>query len=274
MKHVLRILPLALFLTPFGALAHEVWLDTDKWQMEPADDLVVSLKNGEDFDGVELSWLDRRMTRFDMVTGDGVTPLQGRAGDIPAVQTTAPDAGLAVLAYASTHSTVRYKTWEKFMSFANHKDLARDIPDIAMFHQTNTLPLADFKEVYWRHSKALLGVADAKGTDRKLGLETEFVALTNPYTDDMSGGFRAVLLYQGSPRDLTQVEVFARAPDKSVTVTRLRTDAAGVVTVPVTAGHTYLLDSVVLRRPDPALAKLTGAIWETHWAALTFQVPQ
>jgi len=257
-----------------GAFAHEVWLDSAEWQLQPGDDLVVSLKNGEDFDGIELSWLDRRMTRFDSITDDDVTALQGRAGDIPAVQTVAPDEGLMVLAYSSTHSTVRYKTWEKFMSFAGHKDLARDIPEVALYHKANDLPFKDFKEVYWRHSKALLGIGDAKGKDRELGLETEFVAMSNPYTDDLANGFQAMLLYQGRPRDETQVEVFDRAPDKSVTVTRLRTDAGGVVTVPVIPGHTYLLDSVVLRRPDADLATKTEAIWETLWAAMTFHVPQ
>jgi cobalt/nickel transport protein len=33
-----------------------------------------------------------------------------------------------------------------------------------------------------------------------------------------------------------------------------------------------LLDHVVLREPSPELAEKTGAVWETLWAALTFEV--
>jgi hypothetical protein len=82
------------------------------------------------------------------------------------------------------------------------------------------------------------------------------------------------LRYQGAPRVDAQVEVFDRAPDDTVTITLHRTDAAGLATVPVLAGHEYLFDAVVLRRaPDPG-DDPNAPVWETLWAALTFAVPE
>jgi hypothetical protein len=45
-----------------------------------------------------------------------------------------------------------------------------------------------------------------------------------------------------------------------------------VATVPVTAGHAYMLDAVVLREPEGV--SNPGALWESLWANLTFAVPE
>jgi hypothetical protein len=81
------------------------------------------------------------------------------------------------------------------------------------------------------------------------------------------------LFYQDAPRPDAQVEVFARAPDGTVTVTLHRTDAAGEARVPVAPGHDYLFDAVVLRPSLEAGSQERAPVWETLWAALTFAVP-
>ena len=75
------------------------------------------------------------------------------------------------------------------------------------------------------------------------------------------------LLYQNEPLANAQIEVFDKAPDDNVVITLLRSDAKGEAVIPVTSGHSYLIDAVRLR---PATGE---AVWETLWAALTFAVP-
>ena len=94
----------------------------------------------------------------------------------------------------------------------------------------------------------------------------------NPYTDDLSNGFAAQLFYHDDVRANEQVEVFDKAPDGTVTVERLRTNDQGIVTLPVTAGHAYMLDAVVIR--EPSGDDQTEAVYETLWANLTFAVPE
>ena len=95
------------------------------------------------------------------------------------------------------------------------------------------------------------------------------MALGNPYTDNMAGGIPVRVLYQGTPRADAQVEVFAKAPDGTVSVTVQPTNALGETLIRVAPGHSYLLDAVVLRpAPDGA-----DYVWESLWAALTFAVP-
>ena len=89
---------------------------------------------------------------------------------------------------------------------------------------------------------------------------------------------KVALRYQDAPRPDAQIEVFERGPEGDVTITMHRTDTAGEAVIPVSKGHEYLFDAVVLR---PVEGVGTGKdvdanqpVWETLWAALTFSVPQ
>lgn len=226
---------------------------------------MADLRNGQEFRGSALAYFEKRAARFDLVTQGQTRPVEGRMGDIPALQGTAGDAGLVVIVHETSPSTLKYTKWEKFVAFAEHKDF----PDIEARHKARGLPDTGFTETYRRFAKALVAVGDGQGADAVTGMETEFVAVTNPYTDDPGEGALFDLYYQGELRGDAQVEVFDRAPDGTVAITLLRTDANGRVRIPVAAGHDYLLDAVVLR-PAPADAP---EVWETLWAAMTFSVP-
>ena len=67
----------------------------------------------------------------------------------------------------------------------------------------------------------------------RTGMETEFVALSNPYAADFDGTMQVQLLLSGAPRADAQVEVLHRAPDGSVDVTLHRTDDQGQAAIPV-----------------------------------------
>ena len=117
-----------------------------------------------------------------------------------------------------------------------------------------------------------IAVGDGAGADREAGLETEIVALANPYTDDLSDGLPVRVLYQGAPRADAQVELFAKSPEGEVEITLLRTDAEGVALLPVTPGQVYLADAVVVRPLEPVAED--DPVWESLWASLTFKVPE
>ncbi len=237
--------------------------------MQSGDQLVANLRNGQNFDGIALAWFENRFTRFEMVSGDSVTPVLGRMGDTPALQSTAPMDGLLIILHETEPSSLTYTEWDKFLAFAAHKDF----PNAASDHAAAGWPQDKFRESYTRHAKALVAVGKGAGQDRAFGLATEFVARTNPYDPEFDGQMIVDVLYQGQPRGDAQVEVFERAPDGSVNITLTRTDADGQAVVPVKPGHSYLFDAVVLRPADAAGTSETAPVWETLWAALTFAVP-
>lgn len=257
------------FATGFPAAAHEFWIEPEQYQVDAGDQLVANLKNGEEFEGISLSWLDRNFTRFEMTSGPETRPVVSRLGDTPAMNAEAWADGLMVIVHETTPAQLVYTEWEKFMAFAAHKDF----PNAEADHVANGWSQERFVEGYTRHVKSLVAVGDGAGADRVFGLETEFVALTNPYADNFDGTMQVRVDYQGTPRTNAQVEVFEKAPDGAVTVTLHRTDEEGVVGIPVKSGHSYLFDAVLLLPSPEAGTSDNAPVWETLWAALTFAVP-
>ena len=237
--------------------------------MESDAPVVANLKNGEEFEGVALSWFDRNFTRFDMVLADETRPVTGRLGDTPALSSVGWADGLMVVLHETTPSTLTYTDWDKFMRFADHKDF----PNAAADHVANGWSQERFRESYTRHAKSLLSVGSGTGQDRAFGLQTEFIALTNPYAPDFANEMRVRLEYQGEPRGNAQVEVFEKNPDGAVTISLTRTDADGMAAISVQPGRSYLFDAVVLRPSPDAGTTDRAPVWETLWAALTFAVP-
>ncbi|MGZ2257868.1 DUF4198 domain-containing protein [Roseobacter sp. A03A-229] len=260
-----------LLLTSTAAGSHEFWIDPEKYQVEPGAPLAAHLRNGEEFKGITLAWFENRFSRFDVAMADRIDAVAGRAGDTPAMAITAPGTeGLLVVLHETEPSRLTYKTWDKFLKFAAHKDF----PNAASDHEAAGWPKEGFRESYTRHAKSLIAVGAGEGQDRAFGLATEFVALSNPYDAGFDGQMRVRLLYRERPRGDAQIEVFDRAPDGAVTVSLTRTDAAGEATIPVLPGHSYLFDAVVLRPSVEAGTAERAPVWETLWAALTFSVPE
>lgn len=256
----------ALSLSGAQLSAHEFWIEPQNFQVESGEELAIDLKNGQNFVGSRLSYFESQFSRFELVQNGRIAAVQGRDGDRPALETQIDQDGLLVVLHETTPETLKYKEWEKFQAFAKHKDFSTAEAD----HIAAGWPQTDFYESYTRHAKSLISVGNGKGADQSFGLKTEFVALTNPYAPDFNGTMQVQVLFNQKPRADVQVEVFERTPDENVTVTLHRTDAKGVARIPVKPDHDYLFDAVVLQ-PHTADDK---SVWQTLWAALTFQVPK
>ncbi len=249
------------------AFAHEFWISPERYQIAMGEDAVAHLRVGQEFKGPAFSYIDRQVTRFDLVQGETVAPVIARTGDNPAMDVTLDDEGLWIVVHETADSTLTYREWEKFEAFVAHKAF----PGVLGDHAARGLPEAGFKESYRRFAKALIAVGDGAGQDRAVGLRTEIVALANPYTDDLSDGLPVQVLFEGAPRAQAQVELFAKAADGSVTVTLHQTDAEGRVSLPVKPGTEYLVDAVKMIPLEPEAE--TDPVWKSLWAALTFKTP-
>ncbi len=248
--------------------AHEFWIDPLSYQVQPGTPIEAKLIVGQEFNGSSYPYRPSQIARFDLVAGDTVTEVKARIGDNPALNMEAPAEGLIVVVHETEDSRLTYTEFAKFEKFVAHKDFE----DAIALHDARGISREKFTESYRRYAKALIGVGDAQGADAPVGMRTEIVALANPYTEDLTQMPVQVLL-DGAPRADAQVELFERNAQDEVTVTLHRTDADGKARVPVKKGHSYLVDAVVaeaLPNDDPE----QGPVWKTHWAALTFAVPE
>ncbi|MEO1638339.1 MAG: DUF4198 domain-containing protein [Pseudomonadota bacterium] len=266
----MRLLALLLGLMAAPAAAHEFWLEPLEYQVPRDGTLEADIVNGEEFSGPKFAYLPQRFVNFMLFAGEERERVDGRPGDMPAMQVAPLAEGLNIAAYQAQNQTLTYEEWEKFQRFVDHKDFG----DVRSMHEARGISLDGFREVYSRHAKTLIGVGDSAGEDRRVGLEVEIVALANPYTDDLANGMPVRVHYRYDLRTDVQVEVFEKAPNGQVAINYYRTNDEGIATFPVRPGYEYLVDSVVLREPNIELARETGASWETLWASLTFAVPE
>lgn len=251
------------------AQSHEFWIEPLAYNVSADVMLQAELVNGQFFEGSKLAFLPQRFLSFEMSSGIRRQDVENRLGARPALDNTPLGDGLHIISYASQMATLTYKEWEKFLSFAKHKAFN----GIEAAHDARGLPRTDFDEGYWRLAKTLIGVGSAQGKDVRTGLITEFVALDNPYTDDVSNGMRFQLFYGDAVRANAQVELYRKpATGGETVITVHRTNADGIVTVPVQAGFSYMVDAVVLRVPNAQTMANSGVVWETLWASTTFQV--
>lgn len=244
-----------------------MWIEPDDFTLEPGQTLSAHIFVGEEFSGAPMPWRPNQYTRSEILQQDRSVEISSRLGDRPAIHATPDQPGLTIVAFEMAPHRLTYRDWQKFVNFVEHKDFSTALAD----HAERGLPDTGFTELYTRHVKALVAVGDGVGSDRVLGLQTEIVALTNPYTDDLSDGVDIRVLYLGEPRANAQVEVFEKSAE-GTNVFLLRTDANGQTIVPVKPAHRYLLDAVVLR--DTGVEKTDeGPVWESLWAGLTFETP-
>ena len=98
----MRYLTLSFVLFVFGqtqlALSHEFWIAPENYQVEVDQPIIADLINGQEFNGGVLAWYDNRMARAEVRAGGTTTPLTGRLGDLPAINTVATVPGLHVIA--------------------------------------------------------------------------------------------------------------------------------------------------------------------------------
>jgi hypothetical protein len=250
-----------------GVFAHEFWIDPTAFTLAQEEMLAADLRVGEGYRGGPQPYLTQSFTRFEIVQDNNARPVTGRLGNIPALQMGDLSDGLAVIVHETTGQMLTWTGWDRFLAFADHKDLG----DVTAMQAARALDQVDVTEVYIRYAKSLVAIGGGAGADARMGLRTEFVALANPYRDDLTMGFAAQLWLDNAPRADVQVEVFTKDPDGVVTVSLARTDADGIVRVPVVAGMRYMIDAVVLEAVEPL--QPGDPEWRTLWANMTFGVP-
>ncbi len=250
------------------AKAHEFWIDPLEHVVSKGAQIEANIRVGEAYEGTAYAYIPQNFRRFDYAFQGDIGAVDGTVGDRPALAMDAPGEGLVVAIHATQDQHITWSTWEKFVSFLEHKDLTWGLAE----HDARGLSRERVRERYSRYAKSLIAVGDGAGEDVVSGMVTEIVALENPYTGDMSDGLDILALYNGEPLRDVQIEVFQKSADETVIITLERTDDAGRATIPVQPGHRYMLDTVVLRPLD--VVEQTDPSWETLWANLTFEVPE
>lgn len=250
------------------ALAHEYWIEAEKFQASEGQDLTADLRVGSDLSGEAFPWLKQSFASASLFPPDReAAPLTGRAGDLPALRFAPEGEGLYRLAVHTTPSFVIFDDPEKFKRYVEYEGF----PEVLDLHRARGLPEKGFGERFFRNARALVQVGPVIDgqSDAPTGMPLELVAEGNPYTPGLSE-ITIHLTWNGDPLPDTQVALFHAAPEAKrpddVTRTLFTTDSDGKVTVPLQGPGLHLLSAVRIEPvEDSAVAQ-----WQSWWASLTF----
>ncbi len=248
--------------------AHEMWLEPISYEIAKGDKLLAHEKVGQNFKGNKYAYLASSYEQLN-ITMNGVTrSLNLRLGSLPAVQDVINDEGLLVLSAMTKPTKLTYKDREIFDKFLKMEGLDW----VFKAHKDRGLPEIGFTEVYRRFPKSLIKVGEGIGQDKALGLPLEWVAVTNPYhAKDI---IKMQLLWKGEPYADAHVSVFNKPQadtDKPVK-TDYFTNQQGLISIPLKQRGFYLINAVKMIKPDDQIYQEYGAVWESLWASMTFEV--
>jgi uncharacterized GH25 family protein len=247
-------------LAPAPASAHDLWLQAERFQLNPGEPLVVHLNLGEDLNIQEEKAHDTKLTeRFELRLKDDVRDLVAATADgqKPIFSDSLPANGAFLFTLVRGPAQVEMSAAE-FDEYLAHEG-------ISGAHSQR----ATERERYWRFIKLLGRVGTDDETDlqhRFTGAQFEIVLLQNPFTLGPDEEQIVQLLFETKP--LPDVTVFAshRAADGALTKLTGSTDSRGVARFKFAQPGMWLIRSVYLR-PCKGCKE---ADWESFWAAYSF----
>ena len=252
------------------ATAHEYWLDPIDASIGMGENVIVDIRNGEDYAGAAFPYDAAKYQSLSITNSKETKNYQGRLGDYPAIHNNSDTAGLHRVALETSENIIVYPSWNKFTNFLDYHGL-NNIVDL---HTDQQLPHTDIKERYYRSAKTLYQVVDGnasikprQSSEQKAlaptGSKFEIITLTNPYSEIKE--LSVQILYEGTPLASRQVEMFWKG-SKLVRLTSL-SDDKGIATFQLLGNGDYMFNSVHVVRPDNE-----GVHWESYWASITFEL--
>ncbi len=228
--------------------AHEFWIEPSNTMPAVDAELTMQVRVGEHFQGDIFPFQPRAYETAYWVGPETVRALQAQPLAQGDLTLPAEGNGLHILAVASFGRRLSYARVEDFIAFAQDvgaRDVLSAVPPKGARDGT-------LSETYRRFSKTLVHFGFRRGSDRRLGLDYEWV-----HSEDSLTLFAPLGV---APRHT--VDLFCRLPDKRIRHQRLYTDNRGRV-FPDTSSATQCMISAVFLTP-PA----DGQSWASNWVSI------
>lgn len=265
---VKSVLTLGFLTASMGAHAHEFWIEPHEYRIEAGSALVADVRVGQEFIGNPQAFIPSQMNTFNITDANGTREVNGRIGDLPAVNMVLEQSGLNILNLFSTTSVLTWDEFEKFEDFVSLHGLEWVLES----HTERGLPETGYKEAYTRFVKALVAVGNGAGQDSFTGMFFELVAGANPYVDDVSGGMPITILFKGQPLPDMQVDLFFKDFEGELTRLSVMSDSDGRALVPNLGAGEYMVNVVHMIIPFEEDIERTGVVWHSLWGAITYAI--
>jgi len=262
---IYRVLCATLLLACQPAFAHEAWLEPFDYHLEKSSLVRGHIRAGQFFRGNTQLYNPDKFKRFEVMHNGKARKVKGRTGDLPAIKHKLKQPGLHTLVYQSSGEVIRYPTWEKFQNFSEKEGVSW----AQQAHLDRGLPKENFSEIFVRYAKSLIDWKTSEGRDSNSGMPFEIIALSNPYEEGTST-IEVQVLWQNTPYSAGQLTIFSKAKDIETARSTVALDSEGKARLSVNSGFSYLLNCVLI---EPIDGKKNTPVWRSHWASITFEMP-
>lgn len=245
-------------------LAHEFWLNPERFIYKRAGKINVRFLVGENFDGENWEGNNERIKSLQIFYGgvsDDLSPVVTEAaGD--SIEYSMIDEGTHLLAFNSNNAFIEMDPL-KFDEYLKEDGLLNALE----YRKQNNETGCSGREFYQRCAKTIIQVGTVK--DKTFSFATELVIdiipFSNPYELNNNELFRAKIFYKRSPLPNALVKLWHRTKNKTVKK-ELKTDANGEVVFRVTTKGKWMISTVTMER----LTDNPIADWQSYWGSLTW----
>ncbi|GAB3504218.1 hypothetical protein GCM10027341_34230 [Spirosoma knui] len=259
-----KVLTVALSVLVSAAVAHEFWLQPNRFFARVGDQLIVQTLVGEHFSGARSIAKTNRIIDYRHHTATGTADLSSLiAGDTYGeVSVPLTTEGTHLISFANTPALLSMKA-DSFLLYLQEDGLDLVIAARQQRGETDK----PSRELYQRCAKTLVQVGTT--TDRTFskhtGMPIEIIPAKNPYDQRFGQMAEFKILFMDKPLEGVLVRYWTRTIANQVIEETQRTNALGDVSFRLRAGHCMI--SLVHMVPA---ADLKQADWHSYWGSLTF----
>jgi uncharacterized GH25 family protein len=251
--------------------AHDFWIEPDVFTPAEDEPVSISLRQGVDFKGDSVPYIDDWFNDFSMTTSAGRGPVLSILGNDPAA-TIMAQPGAQLLGYQSVPVFVQLSAY-KFNAYLEEEGIEFIRAERERLGETDK----PAPENFIRCAKALIQTGPSGGDiyRQKLGYTLELIPRSDPYKLAPGDELEFEVLYRDEPIEGLQVQALNKASPELKQ--KVRTDENGRATVTIDTPGTWLVKVVqiipVRGRPQ-TIPGAPPARWQSYWASFVFALPE
>lgn len=244
--------------------AHDFWLEAHPFYTQPGKTVELSVHVGNEYIGDSLPNIPNWYSDFSLYHSGFKTPIEGALGSDPAGSFRPEQQGTYTIGYQSDFTYIEIDS-DTFKKYLKEEGLANAIS----YRQQHKLTEQTAKEDYVRHVKVLVQSGtkfDIDNSKVKLGYQLEIIPLQNPYKKNINDSLDIQVLYKNRPEHDILVIAFSKLkPEK---IQRIRSNKQGKARITLNQPGPWMVKAVKIIRLENQKAD-----WQSHWANLTFAMP-
>ncbi|TAF63333.1 MAG: DUF4198 domain-containing protein [Cytophagales bacterium] len=248
-----------LFVCISSGIAHEFWLITTKFMMEPNTQITIQLKVGEGFVGEIWKGKIKNITFYENNKKKNLT-IQDTV--LQQIILDCKEVGTQLLVLESDFKKITLEA-EQFNAYLEEDGLN----NVINHRKQNQEMTKSATELYQRCAKMLLQVGNVytKQHAKKVGLPLEIILLQNPY-DPNTKEVEAQLWFDNKILPNAMIKVWWHTKDDEIASPQnLQTNAEGKIKIPIRKEGVYMISAVNMIKNQDGQSD-----WRSYWASYVF----